>query len=309
MTRRIFVFFGLALLIALPSAAAAKSPKLKSLAVYRTHAGAMVVIANADYTGNAKTAKGLPDTRSRGILTVTLINGNHRISATDTTLFGEASNRGRLVHFDIRIPASQAKVLGSPSKIRVRSTLGREATTANGRRLPGTRQTMPGLPDMIIVVGHGSCIDAMSGEFVRCPPPPPAPPVGFEGWQGGNEALICVDFWGSQHSAYGNPQWYNIQLSAADGTTVGYVFPAGVSTEVASDGTFSWGSYLDVFVGGYAQISSGPTLSGSIPTSVLSAPVNSSTGNATLNALPQMQGLPTTWTLTPLSQSEAAGVC
>jgi len=64
-----------------------------------------------------------------------------------------------------------------------------------------------------------------------------------------------------------------------------------------------------VFVDGYAQVTSGPTLSGSIPTSVLSGPVTSSTGNATLNVSPQVQSLPTAWSLTPLTQAEAGGVC
>lgn len=149
-------------------------------------------------------------------------------------------------------------------------------------------------------------MNSMTGEFTACPPAPPAPPVGFEQWVGGNQALICLNFWGP---GYASPVWYSIGLSAANNTTVGFTWTNAASILVSADGTFSQSSYLDVFVGGYAQITSGPTLSGSIPTSVLSGPVTSSTGNATLNVSPQVQSLPTSWSLTPLTQAEAAGVC
>ena len=290
----------IAALFVAPSIAAAKAPQLKDVNVWRTAKGAWVVTGVADYTKNAHTAKGLPDARSRGILTVTLINGNHRITATDTTLLGASADRGRLVYFHIRIPAANAVALGKPKKVRVRATLGREASTANGRRLGTSTRQFPGF-NGFIRVGKG--------------PAPPAPPVGFEQWVGGtgdslwegaNQALICVNFGGP---AYAMPSWYSIGLSAANGATVGYEWTNSASMGVSADGLFSESSYLDVFVDGYAQVTSGPTLSGSIPTSVLSGPVTSSTGNATLNVSPQVQSLPTAWSLSPLTQAEAAGVC
>ncbi len=304
-----------AALLVIPSIAAAKAPQLKDINAWRTAKGAWVVTGVADYTKNAHTAKGLPDARSRGILTVTLINGNHRITATDTTLFGASADRGRLVYFHIRIPAANAVALGNPKRVRVRATLGREASTANARRLgTSTRQSGPGY-NGFVTVGGGQCMNLWTGNFTACPPAPPAPPVGFEQWVGGtgdsnwlgaNEALICMNFWGS---GYAQPNWNSIGLSAANGTTVGDTIFDAASAVVSADGTFSQSSYLDVFVGGYAQVTSGPTLSGSIPTSVLSGPVTSSTENATLNVSPQVQSLPTSWSLTPLTQAEAAGVC
>jgi len=286
--------------------AAAKTPHLKDVNVWRTAKGAWVVTGVADYTKNAHTAKGLPDARSRGILTVTLINGNRRITASDTTLLGASADRGRLVYFDIRIPAVKAVALRNPKKVRVRATLGRKAPTANGRRLgKSTRHSGVGF-NGVLMVGRGQCMNWMTGELAACPPAPPAPPVGFEQSVGGNQALICLNFWGS---GYALPNWYNIGLSAANGTTVGFTFTPSASTAVSADGLFSESSYLDVFVDGYAQVTSGPTLSGSIPTSVLSGPVTSSTGNATLNVSPQVQSLPTAWSLSPLTQAEAAGVC
>ncbi len=312
----LLIMLTIAALLVVPSIAAAKAPQLKDINAWRTANGAWVVTGVADYTKNAHTAKGLPDARSRGILTVTLINGNHRITATDTTLLGASADRGRLVYFHIRIPAANAVALGNPKKVRVRATLGREASTANGRRLgTSTRQDPPEYNGSIIIVGGGQCMNSMTGEFTACPPAPPAPPVGFEQWVGGtgdsnwlgaNQALMCLNFWGS---GYAQPNWYSIGLSAANDTSVGFGFTPPASTAVSADGTFSESSYLDVLVGGYAQVTSGPTLSGSIPTSVLSGPVTSSTGNATLNVSPQVQSLPTTWSLSPLTQAEAAGVC
>ncbi len=301
----LLIMLTIAALLVVPSIAAAKAPQLKDINAWRTAKGAWVVTGVADYTKNAHTAKGLPDARSRGILTVTLINGNHRITATDTTLLGASADRGRLVYFHIRIPAANAVALGNPKRVRVRATLGREASTANGRRLGTSTRQFPGF-NGFVTVGRGMCMNSMTGEFTACPPAPPAPPVGFEQWVGGNEALICLTFWGS---GYAQPNWYSIGLSAANDTSVGFGFTPPASTAVSADGTFSESSYLDVLVGGYAQVTSGPTLSGSIPTSVLSGPVTSSTGNATLNVSPQVQSLPTTWSLSPLTQAEAAGVC
>lgn len=87
------------------------------------------------------------------------------------------------------------------------------------------------------------------------------------------------------------------------------MLPPGEGAGVASNGQFSHGSSLGIFVGGYPQVTTGPTLSGSIPSSVLIVPVGPSTGNATLNVSTQVQNLPTTWSLSPLSQSAAAAVC
>ncbi len=296
-------------LLIVPALAWAKAPSLKALNVDRTAKGVWVVTADADFTRSAKTAKGTADARSRGILTVTLISGRHRVTATDTALFGESAKHGHPVHFHIRIPRAVAAVLGSPKRIRVRSTLAREtATTKKGAMAVGNGASAGLGSDTFIRIGHGTCLYPMSDTQGPCPPAPPAPTVAFEQAVGGNTALICVNFWGS---GYAGPNFSNIFLSATTFATVGYgwLFGSGQSPAVDPSGIFSYPSYLDQWVGGYAQLTSGPNLSGAIPTSVLRAPVGPSTGPATLSLASQVQGLPTSWSLSPLSQSEASGVC
>ncbi len=307
MPRRLPLLIALIALLVAPGVAAARAPHLTELRVWRTSAGAWIVTGDADYTKGAHTAQGLPDVHARAILTVTLRNGARAITETDTTLFSEGADRGARVHFYLRIPARAARSLGRPARIHVRATLGREATDPSGRRLgPATRQW--GLPaTMTIPIGGGSCINEATGAIAPCAPsppasPPPAPTVGFQQTIGSDSALICVNFLGPGTQG---AMWDNIGLSTwDDGTTIGYEG----DPIVPASGTFAGGSYVDIFVDGFAQVSNGgPALTGSIPPAVLSGATG--VGNASLSALPQTQGFPTTWSLPPLTQSEAAGVC
>jgi len=329
MNLRVIVFVALIALLIIPAGAAAKSPSIKTIKIYRTPSGpskgVLTVIATANFSGKATDSNGLPHTRSLAMIVVTLQGAHHSITASDTVRFARRNNSGKPVRFHIRIPRSAARLLAGDRGLNVRATVTRELPTVRARAL---RIDQPGAS-----IRGWRCAEAQSmGYTGTCAAfaeiyntPPPAPPVGFQQYQngtgpgywlatgggtwvpGGDEALICVTFWGS---GYKYPNWYSIGVNAADGTTIGYVFsPPGQSTTVAADGTFSYKSYLDQFVGGYAQVTAGPQLSGSVPTSILSNPVSSSTDPAMLNISPQTVGLPVSWTLAALTPNQAAGVC
>ncbi len=318
-----------ALLAPLSAMAAKATPSVTSVKIHRTPSGpskgALTILATANFSGKAGAVGGRRDTRSLAMIVVTLQGSHHSITASDTVRFTRRNNSGKSVRFDIRIPRSAARLLAGDRGLNVRATVTRELPTVRARAL---RIDQPGAS-----IRGWRCAEAQANGFTgTCSQflhilntPPPAPPVGFQQYQngtgpgywlatgggtyvpGGDEALICVTFWGS---GYQYPNWYSIGVNAADGTTIGYVFsPPGESTTVAADGSFSYGSYLDQFVGGYAQVTTGPQLSGSVPTSILSNPVSSSTGPATLNISPQTVGLPVSWSLAALTPNQAAGVC
>lgn len=223
---------------------------------------------------------------------------------TDTTLFGEGADRGHRVHFDIRIPRATAKVLGAPKRVRARFTLGREASV--GGKSP-------------MAVEHGLFMPSLPMRLIplrAVGPRPPAPPIGFEQVhplpQGQVSALVCVTFMGPD---YASPQMEGTTL-ALTANTIAFANASGsptigaYDTAVASDGSFSVGSYYDVFVNGFAQVNTdGPTISGTVPVSALSSPVSSSTPDATLVVQPPASAFPASWTLSPLMPSEVSGVC
>ncbi|MSO46920.1 MAG: hypothetical protein EXQ67_02380 [Thermoleophilia bacterium] len=326
MNLRIVVFVALIALLIIPAGAAAKSPSIKTIKIYRTPSGplkgTLTVIATANFSGKTTDSNGLPDTRSLAMIVVTLQGERHSITASDTVRFTRRNKSGQPVRFDIRIPRSASRLLAGESGLNVRATVTRELPTVRARAVridqPGASTRGWRCAEAQAMGYTGTCAAYL--EIINTPPP--APPVGFEQWQnggpgqwinngttwqpGGDEALLCVTFMGA--SGYAFPSQY-LTLTASNGATVGSVWTVPSQANVPTSGAFTDPSYLDVFVGGYAQVSTGPTLTVQVPTSILSSPVGPSTGNATLTVLPQMQGLPTSWSLSPLTQSEAAGVC
>ena len=332
MNLRIVVFVALIALLIIPAGAAAKSPSIKTIKIHRTPSGplkgALTILATANFSGKAGAVGGRRDTRSLAMIVVTLQGSHHSITASDTVRFTRRNNSGKPVRFDIRIPRSAARLLAGDRGLNVRATVTRELPTVRARAL---RIDQPGAS-----IRGWRCAEAQANGFTgTCSQllqilntPPPAPAVGFQQWQngtgpgyvntagvwvpGGDEALLCIVFGGN---GYALPEWQSITLTGSDNTTT--VNLSG-SPNVPASGVLGQSSYLSVWTftitnnvatGENNAISAGPWLAGQIPTSVLSQPVGPATGNATLTALPQTAGLPTTWSLSPLSQSEASGVC
>ena len=298
---------GFTLVAAGAASATPATPKVTALKIHRTPSGpqkgAIAVIAAANYRGTANNDRTVRGTRSLAKIIVTLTSARRSITVSDTVRLthGNTVAGGRPVRFDIRVPLSTSRLLGNDERVHVKATLTRTRSTTPGKRV---LRATGGQAQMSFSPTPGDVFFTFT-KYHRSPPP--AVPVGFQQWQKGDEALICVTFWGS---GYGAPNWYSIGLNvSATDASIGYVFPAGMTTEVNADGSFSFGSYLDQWVGGYAQVTTGPQLSGTIPTSILSNPVSSSTGPATLNVSPQTIGLPVSWTLGALTANEAAGVC
>jgi len=332
MNIRIVVFIALIALLIIPAGAAAKSPSIKTIKIHRTPSGplkgALTILATANFSGKAGAVGGRRDTRSLAMIVVTLQGAHHSITASDTVRFTRRNNSGTPVRFDIRIPRTAARLLAGDRGLNVRATVTRELPTVRARAL---RIDQPGAS-----IRGWRCAEAQANGFTgTCSQflqildtPPPAPPVGFQQWQngtgpgyvntagvwvpGGDEALMCVVFGGNGYSL---PEWQSITLTGSDNTTT---VNLNGSPNVPASGVLGQSSYLSVWTftitnnvatGENNAISQGPWLAGQIPTSVLSHPVGPATGNATLTALPQTAGLPTTWSLSPLTQSEAAGVC
>ncbi len=321
-----------ALLAPLSAMAAKATPSVTSVKIHRTPSGpskgALTVIATADFSGKAGAVGGRHDARSLAMIVVTVRGANRTITAHDTVRLTPRHTSGRPVPFDIRIPRSAARAIASDRAVTVTATV--------------TRQ-LPTTPVASVRIGRAKpwaidwqCMEAQANGFTgTCSQllqilntPPPAPAVGFQQWQngtgpgyvntagvwvpGGDEALLCIVFGGN---GYALPEWQSITLTGSDNTTT--VNLSG-SPNVPASGVLGQSSYLSVWTftitnnvatGENNAISAGPWLAGQIPTSVLSQPVGPATGNATLTALPQTAGLPTTWSLAPLKQSAAAGVC
>ena len=321
-----------ALLAPLSAMAAKATPSVTSVKIHRTPSGpskgALTILATANFSGKAGAVGGRHDARSLAMIVVTLQGSHHSITASDTVRFTRRNNSGKPVRFDIRIPRSAARLLAGDRGLNVRATVTRELPTVRARAL---RIDQPGAS-----IRGWRCAEAQANGFTgTCSQllqilntPPPAPAVGFQQWQngtgpgyvntagvwvpGGDEALLCVVFGGN---GYALPEWQSITLTGSDNTTT--VNLSG-SPNVPASGVLGQSSYLSVWTftitnnvatGENNAISAGPWLAGQIPTSVLSQPVGPATGNATLTALPQTAGLPTTWSLSPLSQSAASGVC
>ncbi|MBM3681186.1 MAG: hypothetical protein FJW81_07705 [Actinobacteria bacterium] len=315
--RRLLIATALLALLVASATASAKAPELTDLKIYRDTAGAgrgsIVITGRADYTRAVAGARGRVSQGALGLLTVALHGNGHVLVAHDSIRLSRSHHRGVQVAFHITIPASDARQLGTRKTLRASAWLDRvDPGFARRASTRGWRQEL--------------CAELQGGDDgfpVPCPflptPAPPAPPVGFEVWQGGtgdslwdgaSEALICVAFWGT--TGYENPSWQNILINTPN-SNVGYTIPAtqagAALSAVPASGTITEGSYYDTWPTGYANVVNGPALTVTVPTSILSSPVSSSTGNATLIASSGFPGTSGTWTLTPLSAAAAGGVC
>lgn len=317
MRRLIFAALLLALLATGP-VASAKTPTLDDLHIYRDSAGAgkgsLVIVGHADYGKDVAGARNRIDPAATALLTVSLHGATHDLVVHDSARLSRSQHNGAPTYFHITIPAAQARALGSAKRIRVSAWLDRVGPGVARRHATtrGWRQ------ELCAELPQGS-----DGFPIPCPflvtqtPAPPAPPVGFEVWQGGtgdslwegaSEALVCMSFDGS--TGYQNPTWYSIGINTPT-SSVGYTFPLndpGV-VDVPASGISTESSYYDTWPTGYANVVGGPTLTVTIPTSVLRAPVTSSTGSATLVASAGFPGTSGTWTLPALPAASAAGVC
>ena len=316
--KRLTIAAVLLVLLATASAASAKAPVLKDLHVYRDSAGAgrgsLVIVGDADFTKAVAGARNRVDPSGQAILTLELHGSRHDLTVHDSARLTRSHDQGTPVRFHITVPAADAKVLGPGKRIRISAWLDRVGPGV-ARRAPSTRGK-----------SQKMCADLQQdsdGFPVPCPfpmppnPNPPAPPVGFEVWQGGtgdslwegaSEALVCVSFNGT--NGYEDPSWYSIGINTPT-SSVGYTWPINdpQAVSVPASGTSTEQSYYDTWPTGFANVVGGPTLTVTIPTSVLSSPVSSSTGSATLVASPGFPGTSGTWTLGALPASAAAGVC
>jgi hypothetical protein len=315
--KRLAIAAALLALLATASVASAKAPVLEDLHVYRDTAGAgrgsLVIVGDADFTKAVAGARNRVDPSGKAVLTVELHGSGHDLTVHDSARLTRSHHLGVPVRFHITIPAADAKVLGRAKLIRVSAWLDRVGP-ASARRAPSSRGWRQQLCESL---------QSPEGLPVPCPfliqtvPNPPAPPVGFEVWQGGtgdslwegaSEALVCVSFNGT--NGYEYPTWYSIGINTPT-SSVGYTWPPSNpgAMDIPASGTSTETSYYDTWPTGYANVVTGPSLTVTIPTSVLSSPVSSSTGSATLVASPGFPGTSGTWTLGALPASAAAGVC
>lgn len=314
--RRLPLAIALAGLLAFAPAAAAKAPSLTDLEVYRDSAGpgrgSLVIVGDADFTRAVAGARNRIDPGAHALLTVSLHANGRTLLVSDTARLTRSHHQGAPVRLHITVSPVQARTLGSVKRVRASAWLDR-IVPATSRRTAAPRGMWQELCEQLD--------EGADGMPVPCPipvqfqPAPPAPPVGFEVWQGGtgdslwegaSEALICVRFMGS--SGYANPSWYSIGINTPT-SSVGYGWTQASQMDVPATGTSVESSYYDTWPTGYANVVSGPTLTVTVPTSILSGPVSSRTGSATLVASPGFPGTSGTWTLPPLPAASAAGVC
>lgn len=285
-----------ALAVATPALTAAAVPSITSVKLHRGDTGTWVLTANADYAGHARTASDTPGAPRRATLRARLTSGSRSITVTDSVRLGAAAHRGERVHFHVRIPAARARLLGSPERVRVRITLGRATTGAGAQEM---------------AVQNGFWAPSIHSIRVRSRVQPPATPVAFAQVQGATNALLCVVFAGP---GYTGPQLRSSTLTSlaftvTDGLVNGDATIGGQVTALPPSGAFTTGSYYDTFVGGFAQVSAGPTLAGTIPPSTLEAPPSVLTGNATLTVSPAVAGFPASWALRALDDFQAQDDC
>ena len=316
--RRPAILAALLALLVCTGTASAKTPTVSDLDVYRDSSGAgrgsLVIVGVADFTGAVAGTRGRVDPTGRGVLTVLVRAKGAELVAHDSVRLSRTHHRGAPVPFRIEIPARHAAVLGNGARVRVSAWLDRVGE-GSARRAPTTRGWRQDLCDDMDDDGVPYFVPPCP-FLVQQQAAPPAPPVGFEVWRGGtgdslwqgaSEALICVNFWGP--SGYQSPNWYTISINTPT-SSVGFGFtPPGETTAVPASGVSSYGSSYDTWPTGYANVVTGPTLTATIPTAVLSGPVSPNTPDATLVASDGFPGVSGTWTLSPLPAAAAAGVC
>ena len=310
--KRLAIAAALLALLATASVASAKAPVLEDLHVYRDSAGAgrgsLVIVGDADFTKAVAGSRNRVDPLGQALLTLDIHANGRELVVHDSARLSRSHHLGVPVRFHITVPAADAKALGSAKVLRISAWLDRVGPGI-ARRAPATR----GWRQTLCEEETGTPCPFIAYTATT----PPAPPVGFEVWQGGtgdslwegaSEALVCVSFNGT--TGYEYPTWYSIGINTPT-SSVGYTWPMSDpgAVDIPASGTSTETSYYDTWPTGFANVVTGPSLTVTIPTSVLSSPVSSSTGSATLVASPGFPGTSGTWTLGALPAASAAGVC
>ena len=316
MKRRIFVPFGLALLLVLPAAAAAAAAGSVSAAeravitdvqLFRDRTGpdrgALVVTARADLTAHAGDIRRHGDATAR--LTIRLSDGTHRAVGADRVTLGRAHAMGTPAYFYIVIPARQAHLLNTKRGLTWTARLERTRRAKSRSMRPRFFAGIPSICGLMMLSRATPRFGGCGGSTPPspAPPPPPAPPVGFS-------SLVYTDDYGDYQSLmlcvyFGGPYYRSPFIgylefndTIPDTNNNAYVNSDGSGRQaypIAADGSFAFGGTYSWYVGGPTNAVS---ITGTVPAAILSAAPNASIGPATATYAPAQQSVPTTLTAT-----------
>ena len=303
-------------LAAVASASAAERAVITNVELFRDRTGAdrgaLVITARVDLRGQ------IPDVRRHGDafarLSLLVSDGTHRVRVRDRVALGHQHHLGAPARFRVEIPAKRARRLDLANGLTWTATLNR---TPSRSARASSRQFNPFALMCQIMAGGvglrtvrlGMCGGAFDPAPPQAPPPPPpAPPVAFSattfyGLDYANSISMCVYFGGP---GYTKPYVGFVQFSDSIPDSridnEAYVGNTGYGAQtfpVAADGSFS-------LPGTYTWLQDGPTtavtISGSVPTSILNAAPNASTGAAIISYAPLSDYVPAPVSA-PLDQS------
>ena len=303
-------------LAAVASASAAERAVITNVELFRDRTGAdrgaLVITARVDLRGQ------IPDVRRHGDafarLSLLVSDGTHRVRVRDRVALGHQHHLGAPARFRVEIPAKRARRLDLANGLTWTATLNRtpsRSARASSRQLSPFQlmcQIMAGGVGLR-TVRLGMCGGAFDPAPPQAPPPPPpAQPVAFSattfyGLDYANSISMCVYFGGP---GYTKPYVGFVQFSDSIPDSridnEAYVGNTGYGAQtfpVAADGSFS-------LPGTYTWLQDGPTtavtISGSVPTSILNAAPNASTGAAIISYAPLSDYVPAPVSA-PLDQS------
>ncbi len=250
-----------ALFVAVPTALAAH-PKVKTFKTYLAPSGpdkgTLTVLITADYRHFATKADvpaGKRPPRTWAILR--LNDGAQTILAADTYRLSPSARSGAPVRFRFVFPAKKARELDRAALLKVRLSVGLKGHAAHQRLdRNGARRSTRQFDWCALLLSCGA-------DW-----PAPAAEVGF----GTYSNSVCLIFNGS--GGYAGPALS--QLALWDGAGNALIGGGNSAFLVAANGSFSDVGFEQPSSGGVGDIT--VTLSGSLPTSLLNAPANASTG-------------------------------
>lgn len=316
--RRSVICFVVALLAVLVGAGSASAHRatLQDVRLYQVpkgpDKGELVITARVSLRGQ------IPDVRRHGdafaLLSLLLSDGTNRVRVRDRVALGRQHHLGAPARFRFEIPAERARRLDLAKGVSWTATLNR--TPSRSARMSARQLSPFALFCQVLAGGVGirtARLGMCGGAFTPAPPqapppPPPAPPVAFSastfyGLDYSNSVSMCVYFGGP---GYEKPYVGFVQFadsipdpSIENDAYVGNTGDGPQTFPVAADGSFS-------LPGTYTWLQGGPTtavtISGSVPTSILDAPPNASTGAATISYAPLLDYVPVPVSA-PLDQS------
>ena len=296
--RRPLIYVVVALLALLVGAGSASAHRatLHDVRLYQVpngpDKGDLVITARVDVRGQIPDVRRLGDAFAR--LSLLLSDGTHRVRVRDRVALGHQHHLGAPARFRFEIPAKRARRLDLAKGLTWTATLNRTPSRSARQLNPFALmcQIMAGGVG-IRTARFGMCGGAFAPAPPQAPPPPPpAPPVAFStttfyGLDYANSISMCVYFGGP---GYAKPYVGFVQFSDsipdASIENEAYVGNTGDGPQtfpVAADGSFS-------LPGTYTWLQDGPTtavtISGSVPTSILNAAPNASTGAAIISYAP-----------------------